>query len=142
MTSDPIPQQFAFIQELFGTYRMAIQERFAVYIADKGKGDIRVDMDMWAGRALRLLDEINTGATALPAALGMWEGDEERTIIVYSFVDRKKFFDNILRIRRFLHKYGVDAKQKAVLFEYGTTAFWIRDSDYVLSPADLAQTND
>ena len=78
---------------------------------------------------MKLLDGIGGGVTALPAALAMWGGKEENTVIVYCHMDDETFDDNKFIIRAFLHAFGRDTNQGEVLAEFGSAAFFINEYD-------------
>jgi hypothetical protein len=127
--SEELPTDYDDLGERFGAYRIAVQERFAIYIPDRDKNGNVLDVTIWIRRAMQLLDGIDGGATAMPAALGIWRGQEENTVIVYSFIDQDRFFGQIFRVRAFLHEFGRTMSQGEVLFELGPAAFWIDQYD-------------
>ena len=120
------------IRDTFGASRAAHQRRFAIYIPDRDKYKNEFDPTDWIRRAMQLLDGINGGVTALPAALAMWHGQEEHTVIVYSFIDQDNFYNNRFLIRAFLHEFGRMTNQGEVLFELGSAAYWIDEYDFSL----------
>jgi len=101
-----VPTDYDDLGERFGASRIAVQERFAIYIPDRDKNGNVLDVTIWIRRAMQLLDGIGGGATAMPAALGILRGQEENTVIVYSFIDQDRFFGQVFRVRAFLHEFG------------------------------------
>jgi hypothetical protein len=118
-----------------GAYRSEHQRRFTIYLPDKTSSGAPVEeWHTWIRRASQLLADINGGMTRLPAAAGMWRNKtinraiEERTVLVYSFIDPSRFFDRLPEVREFLHRFGRAAEQQEVLVEYGAAAYWIEVS--------------
>jgi len=84
--------------------------------------------------AIRLLSEINGGATAMPPVEGGWLNDEgeiiwENPVIVYSFIRTAQFLNSLRRIREFLHRMGRETKQGEIAFEFDGRFYRIRDFD-------------
>jgi hypothetical protein len=126
--------QYELVGTVLGVSRLVVHRRFTLYIPDKNRHGQYIDSDTWISRAMQLLTEINGGATALPAARGMWKDDrgnilDERTVIVYSFIKPERFFERLPVIRAFLHRFGRETDQGEVLIEYGSSAMWIDEYD-------------
>lgn len=109
-------------------------QRFAMYIPNKDRDGVETgDQRRWVLEALRLLTRLNGGATAEPAVEGVWQGPGapavwEHPVIVYSFIDGRRFFDEFVTVREFLHRMGRETRQGEVVavFEdrlYRITAF-------------------
>jgi hypothetical protein len=118
-----------YIRDAFGAYKSVVQERFAVYIPDRDRNQAEINADVWIRRAMILLDRVAGGATALPAAFGIWNGKEERTVIVYSHMKSEILDQHKYELRAFLHSFGREANQGEVLFEFGRAAFFINEYD-------------
>jgi hypothetical protein len=108
---------------------------FTVYIPNKDKDDQEIGTQRrWVLDAIRLLSEINGGATSLPAE-GGWLNDEgniilEDPVIVYSYVkDADEFVKSLPRLRAFLHRLGRETNQGEIAFEFDTRFFRIRNFD-------------
>ncbi|HKI36370.1 MAG TPA: hypothetical protein VKA46_31220 [Gemmataceae bacterium] len=108
---------------------------FTVYIPNKDKDDQEIGTQRrWVLDAIRLLSEINGGATALPAE-GAWLNDEgkiilENPVIVYSHVKNSaEFRSNLPRLREFLHRMGRETKQGEVAFEFENQFYRVRRFD-------------
>ncbi|MDQ2733299.1 MAG: hypothetical protein M3Y56_16745 [Armatimonadota bacterium] len=88
----------------------------------------------WVLEAIRLLSEINGGATAMPPVEGGWLNDEgqiiwEQPVVVYSFIRPAQFLSNLSRIREFLHRMGRETNQGEVAFEFDGRFYRIRTFD-------------
>lgn len=110
-------------------------ECFSVYIPNKDKNDQEIGIQRrWVLDAIRLLSEINGGATAFPVE-GGWLNDEgkiilEDPVIVYSFItDPDRFLAHLPRIRSFLHTMGRETNQGEVAFEFNDQFYRIRQFD-------------
>lgn len=84
--------------------------------------------------AIRLLSEINGGATAMPPVEGGWLNDEkqiiwENPVVVYSFIRVERFIESIPRLRDFLHTLGRETDQGEIAFEFDNKFFRIRSFD-------------
>lgn len=108
---------------------------FLVYVPNKDKYDQEIGTQRrWVLDAIRLLSEINGGATAIPVE-GGWLSDEgkiilEDPVIVYSFVaDPDRFLAHLPRIRGFLHSMGRETNQGEVAFEFDDHFYRIRRFD-------------
>jgi hypothetical protein len=128
-TDEPVP-----LAESLGAAGVAVQ-CFTVYVPNKDKHDQEIGTQRrWVLDAIRLLSEINGGATAIPVE-GGWLNDEgqiilEHPVIVYSFVTRPdEFLKNLPRIRAFLHQMGRETNQGEVAFEFDDRFYRIRQFD-------------
>jgi hypothetical protein len=108
---------------------------FTVYIPNKDKNDQEIGTQRrWVLDAIRLLSEINGGATAIPVE-GGWLNDEgtiilEHPVVVYSFVSRPvEFLKQLPRLRAFLHRLGRETNQGEVAFEFDDRFYRIRQFD-------------
>lgn len=109
--------------EALGAAGVAVQ-CFSVYVPNKDKHDREIGTQRrWVLDAIRLLSEINGGATAIPVE-GGWLNEEgqiilEHPVIVYSFVTRPdEFLKALPRIRALLHQMGRETNQAEVAFEF------------------------
>jgi hypothetical protein len=108
---------------------------FSIYVPNKDcKGKEIGNQRQWVLEALRLLSEINRGATAMPPVEGGWLSDEneivwENPVVVYSFIRPDEFVVNLPRIREFLHRMGRETNQGEVAFEFDGRFYRIRKFD-------------
>src|SRR5437660_11771177 len=83
---------------------------FTVYIPNKDRNGQDIgNQRKWVLEAIRLLSEINGGATAMPPVEGGWLDDQgeiiwENPVVVYSFIKPEEFLKELPRIREFLHR--------------------------------------
>jgi hypothetical protein len=108
---------------------------FTIYIPNKDKEDREIGTQRrWVLDLIRLLSEINRGATSQPAE-GGWLNDEgklilEQPVIVYSYVkDAREFANNLPRLRAFLHRLGRETNQGEIAFEFEGRFYRIRTFD-------------
>jgi hypothetical protein len=108
---------------------------FTVYVPNKDKDGVEIgNQRKWVLEGIRLLSELNGGATAMPPVEGAWLNDEDRIIwehpvVVYSFIRGNAFWANLPRVREFLHRLGRETNQGEVAFEFDTVFYLIRDFD-------------
>src|SRR5438128_7487956 len=95
-----------------------------LYIPNKDQHDQEIGTQRrWVLDAIRLLSEINGGATAIQVE-GGWVNEDgtiilEHPVIVYSFITRPdEFVKHLPRIRAFLHQLGRETNQGEVAFEF------------------------
>src|SRR5436305_5901607 len=78
---------------------------FTIYIPNKDRdGEEIGDQRKWVLEAIRLLSEINGGATAMPPVEGAWLNEEgeviwENPVVVYSYIRPDAFLENLPRLR-------------------------------------------
>jgi hypothetical protein len=105
------------------------------YIPNKDRNDQEIgNQRKWVLEALQLLGNIGTGATAMPAAEGVWRKSQgilvwEHPVIVYSYVHASEFAAALPTIREFLHRMGRETNQGEVAFEFADQFFRIRTFD-------------
>jgi hypothetical protein len=108
---------------------------FTIYIPNKDKEGIEFgNQRKRILEALRLLTELNGGATAMPPTEGVWGNDEgeliwEHPVVVYSFIRPQVFRANLSRIREFLHRMGRETNQGEVAVEFEGRFYLIREFD-------------
>ena len=108
---------------------------FAVYVPNKDRSDQEIGTQrLWVLEALRLLTEVNGGATAIPVEGGWLCPDGkiilEHPVIVYSYVtDPAAFARHLPRLRAFLHRLGRETNQGEVAFEFDDHFYRIRNFD-------------
>jgi hypothetical protein len=108
---------------------------FTVYVPNKDqKGQEIGNQRQWVLEAIRLLAEINGGATAMPPVEGGWLSDEgeiiwENPVVVYSFIRPDEFLNNLPRIREYLHRMGRETNQGEIAFEFDGRFYRIRKFD-------------
>ena len=114
----------------------ALKQCFSVYLPNKDcKGREIGTQRKWVLEAMRLLSEINGGATAMPPVEGGWLSDEageivwENPVVVYSFIRPGEFLPNLPRIREFLHRMGRETNQGEVAFEFDGRFYKLREFD-------------
>lgn len=108
---------------------------FTVYVPNKDREGVEIgNQRKWVLEAIRLLSEINGGATAMPPVEGGWLNDEaeiiwENPVLVYSFIRPAEFLANLARLREFLHRIGRETNQGEVVFEFDGRFYRIRQFD-------------
>ena len=132
--TEPVEDPLDLAKELGADASFSIQ-CFTVYIPNKDQNDQEIgNQRRWVLDLIRLLSEINGGATALPAE-GAWLNHERRIIlehpvIVYSHVRQPaEFRRNLPRLREFLHRMGRETNQGEIAFEFENAFFRIRNFD-------------
>ena len=114
----------------------ASSQCFSIYVPDKDQDDKEIgNQRMWVLEALKLLGDINGGASAMPPLEGTWLNEEGQTIcehpvVVYSYVkSADRFTEELPRIREFLHRMGRETRQGEVAFEFDGCFHRIRQYD-------------
>ncbi|MBA4068033.1 MAG: hypothetical protein C0501_30875 [Isosphaera sp.] len=113
---------------------------FTVYIPNQDKDGNEIgNQRKWVLEAIRLLSELNGGATAMPPVEGAWLNDADRIIwehpvVVYSFLHGGAFGENLPRVREFLHRMGRETNQGEIAFEFETRFYLIREYDPPAGP--------
>jgi len=108
---------------------------FALYVPNRDReGAESGTQHTWVFEALRLLAEVNGGATATPPLEGAWLSDTgaiviENPVIVYSFVRTEAFLQGLPRIREFLHRMARETRQGEIAFTFDGQFFRILQFD-------------
>jgi hypothetical protein len=108
---------------------------FTVYVPNKDRDGQEIgNQRKWVLEAIRLLSEINGGATAMPPVEGGWLNDQgeiiwESPVLVYSFIRPDQFQSALPRLREFLHRMGRETNQGEIAFEFDGRFFRIRNFD-------------
>jgi hypothetical protein len=123
------------IAEALGAVAGVATQCFTIYVPNKDKQDAEFGTQrQWVLEAIRLLSEINGGATAIPVE-GGWLSDDgklilEEPVVVYSFITKSDaFLTNLPRIRDFLHRLGRETNQGEVVIELDARFYRIRQFD-------------
>src|SRR6266581_3975314 len=98
------------LADAFGADAGVAVQCITLYIPNKDKNDQEIGTQRrWVLDGIRLLSEINGGATAIPVE-GGWLNDKgtiilEHPVVIYSFVSRpEEFVKQLPRLRTFLHQ--------------------------------------
>lgn len=108
---------------------------FTVYVPNKDRNGQEIgNQRKWVLEALRLLSEINGGATAMPPVEGGWQNDRgeiiwDQPVLVYSFIRPDHFLSNLPRLRELLHRMGRETDQGEIAFEFDGRFYRIRNFD-------------
>lgn len=108
---------------------------FTVYVPNKDRHGKEIgNQRKWVLEAIRLLSEMNGGATAMPPVEGGWLSDRgeiiwENPVLVYSFIRPDQFLSNLPRLREFLHRMGRETNQGEIAFEFDGRFYRIRNFD-------------
>ncbi len=112
-------------------------QTFAVFIPDTDRDRQPIpDYPGWVTAAMTLLRDINGGVTALAEAEGQWRNRadgvvvEERTRIVFSYIDNEPFVQRLAELREFLYRFGRETRQDTVAFEFDNHLFFIPRDRY------------
>jgi hypothetical protein len=70
-------EKYLILKQLLRADKVIFNERLSIYFPNKDRSMPRktIDVDHFVLEALDLLDSIENGATALPVANGIWEGE-------------------------------------------------------------------
>jgi len=118
-----------------GAEKSVSTQCFSIYIPNKDRTGAEIgNQRKWILEAIRLLTEINDGATAMPPVEGAWRNDAgeiiwENPVVVYSYIRTEAFLSNIARLREFLHRMGRETNQGEIAFEFGERFYRIRKFD-------------
>jgi len=119
----------------FGSDAGISTQCFSIYIPNKDRvGQEIGNQRKWVLEAIRLLSDINGGATAMPPVEGGWRNDEgeiiwEHPVVVYSFIRFEEFLHSFSRIREFLHRMGRETNQGEIAFDFDKRFYRIRTFD-------------
>jgi hypothetical protein len=108
---------------------------FTIYVPNKDRAGQEIgNQRKWVLEAIRLLSEINGGATVMPPVEGAWLNDQgdiiwEQPVLVYSFIRPDQFLNSLSRLREFLHRMGRETNQGEIAFEFDGRFYRIRNFD-------------
>lgn len=108
---------------------------FSIYVPNKDRHGHEIgNQRRWVLEAIRLLSEMNGGATAMPPVEGGWLNDDgeiiwENPVVIYSFIRPEDFVANLAKVREFLHRMGRETGQGEIAFEFDNRFYLIRQYD-------------
>jgi len=113
-----------------GAAEAASPQVLTVFIPDRDRHENAFDAAPWIREAADLLARIGGGATTMPAADGNWLGDDgamihEKTVQIFSYIDPDRWERHLEQLRSFLHRFGIEANQGEVAFEFDGRMFKI-----------------
>ena len=120
---------------------------FSIYVPNKDSSGNEIgNQRQWVLEAIRLLSEINGGATAMPPVEGGWVNEDgdiiwEQPVVVYSFIRPEPFLAQLSQIREFLHRMGRETRQGEVAFEFDGRFYRIRSFDPMETEESDDETN-
>jgi hypothetical protein len=121
----------------FGADSGVSTQCLTIYVPNKDRNGEEIgNQRKWVLEAIRLLSEINGGATALPPVEGAWLNDEgaiiwENPVLVYSFIRPDALLKNLPRLPEFLHRMGRETNQGEIAVQFDDHFFRIRKFDTV-----------
>jgi len=133
-TNGSSPQPFDLAAAL-GAQENYSAQCFTIYVPNKDRDGAEIgNQRKWVLEALRLLTELNGGATAMPPTEGVWGNERgelvwEHPVVVYSFIRPGAFRAHLPRVREFLHRMGRETNPGEVAFEFEDRFYLIRDYD-------------
>jgi hypothetical protein len=111
--------------------QFGFSERFAIYVPNKDRDNNPVEQEPWVNRMIEILSELCGGATAMPPIRGAWLNEStsklvlEEPVLVYAFVDPRKFVPGIQKLVDAVHAMGRETNQGQVAFEFGGSLYFI-----------------
>lgn len=113
----------------------ASSQCISIYIPNKDASGNEIGTQRkWVLEAMKLLSEMNGGATVMPAVEGGWLNDQgeiiwENPIVVYSYIKTEPFMKQLPRLREYLHRLGRETQQGEMAFEFDGVFYRIRQFD-------------
>lgn len=113
----------------------ASSQCISIYIPNRDKSGNEIGTQRkWVLEAMKLLSEMNGGATVMPAVEGGWLNDQgdiiwENPVVVYSYIKTENFIDQLPRLREYLHRLGRETQQGEIAFEFDGVFYRIRQFD-------------
>ena len=143
------------IANALGAEQKTTVEQLSIYIPDRDREGNKIsNIDDWIEEAKTVLTFIGGGSTTMPPTDGTWIDREEllssemisdlngllnelkkkkviqeKTTVVYTFIDPDRFIENINILREFLHKFGRETNQGEVVIDFDGEFFHIRQYD-------------
>lgn len=112
-------------KELGARDSVSIIDKISVYIPDRDRsGNELNDVQVWIEAGLKILREVNGGATCLPPAVGGWIASDgkiitEKTVVIYSYIlNPDAFIKRRSEIYEFIHSFGSKTDQDSVMVEF------------------------
>lgn len=131
--------------KIIGALKEPSMQQLTLYIPSKDKdGEEIKHLQKWIKEAQKILTIIGEGSTTMPPADGTWLREKavdsidelkdedmlwEKTTIIYTHISADRFGKNLKSLGEFLHRFGREANQGEVVFEFDGKFHRIQEYD-------------